>query len=79
VAVLTPVEAGDLAALKQWIILTCRGRTVAQLSAQFDVEASMEAVVRRITRGMNDQDRAAAAKLCERELNRAARNASTGS
>ena len=70
VAVLTPVEAGDLAAVNEWIALRCRGRTVAELSTQLEVEPSMDAVVRRLIRSIKEPDRAAAAKLCELELNR---------
>jgi len=76
VAVLTPVEAGDLAAVKQWILLRCRGRTVSEVSTQLGVEPSMEAIVKLVTRAIREPDRAAAAKLCERELNRGARNTS---
>jgi hypothetical protein len=76
IAELTPVSPGDLAAVKRWIALRCRGRTVAELSAQLGVEPSMEAVVERMTRAIREPDRHAARMLCERELNRSARNAS---
>jgi len=70
---LSPVEAGDLAAVKQWIVLGCRGRTVKQLSHQFDVEPTMDAVVQRMTRAIPREERDAAAKICERELKRSER------
>jgi hypothetical protein len=70
VAVLNPVEPGDLAAVKLWAELKCRGRTIGQLSEVYGVEPTMEAVVQRVIRGIPRQSRDAAAKLCEREVRR---------
>ena len=74
---LRPIEPGDLAAVKRWVVLRCRGRTIEDLSRVYGVEPTMEAVAKRVTRGIPRQSReAAAAKLCERELKRSERESS---
>lgn len=74
VSKLTPVDSGDLAAVKQWVVLRCRGRTVADLSRLLQVEPTMEVVAKRITRAIPSRSRSAAIKICERELKRSERD-----
>lgn len=72
-SVLTPLEPGNLATVKNYIVLRTRGRTVEEIANQFDVQATMEEVVSFITRAVPRDLREAAKKLCERELKRTER------
>lgn len=67
----TPIEAGDMNAARMWAKQKCGGRSIRALSEQYGVEATMEAVVRRVVEAVPVESQAAAATLCERELRRA--------
>jgi hypothetical protein len=73
VSVLWPIDPGDLAAVKRWVVFKCRGRTIEQLAQAFGVEPTKEAVVQRVTRAIPRDSRDAAVKICERELRRSER------
>lgn len=72
-SVLTPLQSGDLATTKAYVVLRTRGRTITELAHQFDVQPTMDAVVNLITRGVSVDLRETAKRLCERELNRSER------
>jgi len=65
---LVSVDSHDLAALREWARLTCRGRTVAVMAASLEVEPTMEAILGFLSKGLPEESQLAVREVCEREL-----------
>jgi len=62
------VDTSNPKDLEDWARQFCRGWTVAKLATELKVEATMGAVVKDLSKGLEGEARQAISKACESEL-----------
>jgi hypothetical protein len=67
---LTEVPDNDVPALEHWAKLMCQGQTVEQFASAHGVEASLDAVVADIARGLPSRSRDLVEEVCKKEFRR---------
>ena len=64
------VDVNDPTALRQWAEGTCRGWTVQGLASALEIDATMDAIVARLSTNLPSKSRQIVREACELELNR---------